>query len=42
MADNVQSYPYPSGTPNATWLTGGTGAIGNSKDTYGQYADGVG
>ena len=42
MADNVQSYPFASGTPNAAWLTGGTAAITNSKGTYGQYADGIG
>lgn len=37
MADNVQSYPYPSGTPNATWLTGGSAAGQTSSTTIGQY-----
>jgi hypothetical protein len=37
MADNVQSYPYPSGTPNTTWLTGGSAAGQTSATTIGQY-----
>ena len=38
MADNVQSIPFPSGTPNATWLGGGAAPGGNSNAAIGQYA----
>jgi hypothetical protein len=37
MADDVQSYPFASGTPNAAWLTGGTAAGDTSSTTVGQY-----
>lgn len=35
---NVQSIPFPSGTPNATWLGGGAAPGGNSNAAIGQYA----
>jgi len=37
MADNVQSYPYTAGAPNAAWLTGGSAAGSTSNTTIGQF-----